>query len=326
MNNKFDVVTFGETMLRFTPPGLQRWEQTHSFEIHVGGSESNTAVGLARLGCRVSWISRLTDNALGRMIARTLIQHGVDTSSVIWTEEDRVGLYFLEEGRTPRGSQIIYDRRHSALTKIQRSDINESLFAPGNSRWFHCTGITPALSSAAADVTTYMLDRAKHAGWKLSFDINYRRKLWTPQQALAVCQPLIAQVDLLFSPLRDARELFSLGAHESVDQVLRALKDRFPNATVILTCGPDGALAFNGQRIYEQPAFVTEPIGRLGGGDAFTAGYLASYIRNDDIALALRYGAATAAMKYSIPGDLPLVDRYAVEALIALGETQQINR
>ncbi len=110
MTTRYDVITLGETMLRFTPPQLKRLEQTTGFDIEVGGTESNTAVGLARLGLNVAWLSRLTDNPLGRIIEQAIAKNGVDTSHIIWTDQDRVGLYFLEEGRIPRGSRVIYDR------------------------------------------------------------------------------------------------------------------------------------------------------------------------------------------------------------------------
>src|SRR5688500_13638874 len=109
-----DVVTMGETMLRFTPPGRTRLEQAHELQLHVGGSESNTAVGLARLGLRTAWFSRLPDTALGRLISGELARYGVDVQHIVWCNDSRVGLYFLEEGGPPRGSQVIYDRRDSA--------------------------------------------------------------------------------------------------------------------------------------------------------------------------------------------------------------------
>jgi 2-dehydro-3-deoxygluconokinase len=178
----YDVVTLGETMLRFTPPALRRLEQTHDFELHVGGSESNTSVGLARLGLKVAWLSRLTDNALGHIVARTIASHGADTSQVVWTPEDRVGLYFLEEGKAPRGSQVIYDRKDSAVSKMQPSDLPIYLFTQGNAKLFHTTGITLALSESAKATATKALELAKNAGWRVSFDVNYRAKLWTPKE------------------------------------------------------------------------------------------------------------------------------------------------
>ncbi len=140
---RYDVVTLGETMLRLTPPGLKRLEQAMSFEIEVGGTESNMAIGLARLGLKVLWLSRLTDNPLGRLIARTIASHGVDTSRVVWTADDRIGLYFLEEGRAPRGSKVTYDRRHSAISQMRPAELPVELFHADGARLLHLTGITP---------------------------------------------------------------------------------------------------------------------------------------------------------------------------------------
>src|SRR4051812_14873032 len=124
MQNKFDVVTLGETMLRLTPPLMKRLEQATTLDIAIGGSEYNTSVGLARLGLKVSWISRLTSNGLGSLIANTLRGYGVDTSFVSWTDQDRIGLYFLEEGLAPRGSTVVYDRANSALSRMQPDDLS----------------------------------------------------------------------------------------------------------------------------------------------------------------------------------------------------------
>ena len=150
MTPRFDVITLGETMLRLTPPALRRIEQTQTFDLEIGGSESNTSVGLARMGLKVAWVSRLTDNALGRLIARGIATQGVDVSQVVWTREHRIGVYFLEEGRPPRPSRVIYDRADSAFSHMTPADLPLSLFAPGGARLLHVTGITPALGPTTA--------------------------------------------------------------------------------------------------------------------------------------------------------------------------------
>ena len=125
----YDVVTFGETMLRLTPPHEQRIEQTKQFNIEVGGSESNTAVGLARLGLNVAWFSRLPNTPLGQMVAQQIRRYGVDTSHVVWADEDRLGLYFWEDAQPPRANQVIYDRQHSAVSRMESTELPDSLFA-----------------------------------------------------------------------------------------------------------------------------------------------------------------------------------------------------
>jgi 2-dehydro-3-deoxygluconokinase len=319
----YDVVTLGETMLRFTPPALRRLEQTLDFELHVGGSESNTAVGLARLGMKVAWLSRLTDNALGHIIARTIASHGVDTSRVVWTANDRVGLYFLEEGKAPRGSQVIYDRRDSAIAKMQPAELPDNVFQKDNAKLFHTTGITLAISQDAKATTTKAVELAKQAGWLVSFDVNYRRKLWTPEEASTGCEEVAKRADILFIPLRDAKTMYSL--NETPEEVLDFLARRFPQVIIVMTMSADGALAFANGTVYQQNAFKAEEVGRLGGGDSFSAGFLHSYLTHGNVAQALRWGAAVAALKYSIPGDFPLIQKQEVEALLGQNPLAQTS-
>ncbi len=322
----YDVVTFGETMLRFTPAKLQRFEQADAFEVHIGGSESNTAVGLARLGLRVRWLSRLTDNPLGHRITRAIAQHNVDTSAVVWTPEDRVGIYYLEEGVAPRGSQVVYDRRGSAISRMHPNELPRDIFQPGQGTLFHTTGITMALSDSTAATAELAMELAKQSGWLVSFDLNYRQKLWTPTEALARCELIMQQADLVFMPLRDARLLYSLPAEIPAEDVMRSLAARFPQTKLIMTLGNQGSMACDGNQIFTEAAFPAGEVGRLGGGDAFSAGFLYSYLAKPDLATALRWGNAAAAMKYSIPGDLPLFTHAEVAQLIERGSQTTLVR
>jgi 2-dehydro-3-deoxygluconokinase len=318
----WDVITLGETMLRLTPPGHKRLVQATNLEIEVGGSESNTAVGLACLGLRVAWLSRLTDNSLGRLIERTLSSYGVDTSQVKWTDRDRVGLYFLEEGKAPRGSSVVYDRANSALSRMQPSELPEEIFQPGKAKLLHLTGITPALGPEAAATAWKALELAKAAGWKISFDLNYRAKLWNPAQAHEGCRRFAAQSDLLIAPLGDARLIFGLDQTRTPQEVLDYLAREFPQASVVLTLGKAGAMGREpGGTTISQPVFEAEEVGRLGGGDAFAAGLIYGYLLSESrpgwLSPALRWGAAVAALKYTIPGDMPVIERSEAEALVA---------
>src|ERR1051325_7793260 len=189
-NDHMDLLTFGEAMVRLTPPGFQRIEQARSFDVHVGGGELNVAVAAARLGLSTQWISRLTENPLGRMIAGRAMEQGVDTSRVVWTPEDRAGLYFAELGAAPRASAVVYDRSGSAVSRIEPGS-NDWSGALTGVRWFHTSGNTPALRESAAAVTAESLVAAKKAGAKVSYDLNYRSKLWSPAQARAVQEPLL---------------------------------------------------------------------------------------------------------------------------------------
>ena len=312
---RYDVVTLGESMLRLTPPGFLRIEQTNSFDIWVGGTESNTAVGLSRLGMAVAWISRLPESPLGRYISNRVAQYGVDVSQVIWARDERLGIYFHEKAQDPRASEIIYDRQDSAMSRMQPRDLPASFFQPGSAELLHVTGITLAISETAAATANAALDMAKAAGWRCSFDTNYRSKLWSGAEAAAGCQIAMQLADVIFCPLGDYHALYG---EASADEALAHLAGRFPAALIVMTLGREGAIArtATGDTL-RQAAILAGEVGRIGGGDAFAAGFLYAWLRQDDVALALKWGVAMSAMKYTIHGDLPLVDREAVAALAA---------
>ncbi|MBE7554955.1 MAG: sugar kinase [Anaerolineales bacterium] len=320
----YDLVTLGETMLRFTPPDLKRLEQTTSFNLEIGGSESNLAIGLARLGLKVLWLSRLTHNPLGRFIEGAIARHGVDTTRIIWTESDRVGLYFLEEGPPPRQNTVIYDRKQSAMSQLRASELPVDLFLPNRARLLHLTGITPALSPTTAVAAQRALNLAKEAGWQVSFDFNYRRLLWSPAEALAGCQPFLEAADLIFAPLNDVRLLYGLDPSVTPEQILALLRGHYPQATLVVTLGKEGAIGGEpGGPVVRQAAFPTEMVDPLGGGDAFAAGFLYQYLTGEASAgrmsKALLWGAAMAALKYTIPTDIPWLSQAEVESLVQRG-------
>jgi 2-dehydro-3-deoxygluconokinase len=324
---EYDVITLGETMLRFTPPNLKRIEQTTSFDVEVGGSESNLAVGLARLGMKPLWLSRLTDNSLGHLIEQTIAKFGVDTSRVIWTAEDRVGLYFLEEGKAPRGSRVVYDRRESAISRMRPSELPVNLFQANRARLLHLSGITPALSQTLALTARQAQKLASEAGWLLSFDLNHRTQLWSPEQALAGCTPFLQAADIILAPYSDVCLVFDLDrGSTSSEQALAVLRERFPQATIVLTLGGKGSIGSEPDGpITRQDAFPAEPVGRLGAGDAFAAGFLYGFLSETEpetrLARALRRGAAMAALKFSIPGEFAVLRRDEVESLMEYGTT-----
>src|SRR5262245_57946074 len=169
-----DVVTFGEAMVRLSPPNFRRLEQSTSLDLQVGGAELNTAVALARLGRSSAWVSRLTDNPLGRLIANRAREAGVDTRFVQFTNDDRVGLYFLEFGAAPRASSVLYDRKDAAIAQVKPDTIRWSEVFAG-AKWFHLTGITPALSASAAATTREALAAARSAGVRVSIDLKIGR-------------------------------------------------------------------------------------------------------------------------------------------------------
>src|SRR5262245_39627052 len=193
-----EVVTFGEAMIRLSPPNFRRLEQARSLDLFVGGAELNTAAALARLGRSAAWVSRLTRNPLGRLIANHAREAGVSTEYVVWTDEDRVGVYFLEFGAAPRASSVLYDRKGAAVANVRPGMIDwNGVFA--GSRWFHVTGITPALSPTAAETTREALRAARAAGVRTSIDLNYRAKLWTTADAGRWMSEFMGSCDVLIT-------------------------------------------------------------------------------------------------------------------------------
>jgi 2-dehydro-3-deoxygluconokinase len=336
-----DLVTFGEAMVRLTPPAFQRLEQAHSFDAYVGGGELNVAVAAARLGVSSRWVSRLPENALGRMIANRAREQGVD-AHVEWTADDRAGLYFVELGAAPRASSVLYDRAASAISRVTPGSIDwASVFA--GARWYHVSGITPALSEAAAKVTAESLAAAKKAGLTVSYDLNYRSKLWSGQKARAVQEPLMEHVDVLITTEEDTRVVFGIGAEtkddyahvdaESHAEVARALEKRFEVSAVAITLRENPRVLLNSWsaivaadgKIHAAPRYEVEVVDRIGAGDAFSGGLIVSRLENRGWDDAVRFATATSALKHSIPGDFCLVTRNEVDQLLR-GASLRVSR
>jgi 2-dehydro-3-deoxygluconokinase len=312
MAKAVDVVTFGETMVRLNPPGYGRLEEAVTLEVRIGGAESNCAVALARLGLRVAWWSRLPANPLGRRIENEIRRWGVDTSGVLWDEtpDARAGVYFLDFGVAPRGIDVYYDRAFSSVTRIRREELDVKRVR--DARLLHLTGITPALSDACADAVTFLIAQAKRAGTAVSFDVNYRAKLWTPDAARRALEPLLPQADVLFCPLSDAALLFDLRGDGP--SVARAFRARYGVGTAVVTCGGDGAAACDAEGDWSAtPHELASVVDRVGAGDAFDAGVLMGWLQGD-LPLGMEYGTTMAALKHTMPGDLLLSTRAEIEA------------
>ncbi len=306
-----DCITIGETMWRLSPPGSERIEQARQLDIHIGGAESNLAVALARLGKQVAWWSRLPDNPLGRHVANGLRAHQVNVSGVKWSE-GRLGTYFVEFAPNPRPTQVLYDRADSAASKMQPDDFNWEVLK--TSRWIHLTGITPALSQSCLETMRRAVHEANAAGTSISFDLNYRAKLWTPEQAKVILDELAPQCTLVIAAKRDIETIFQITGE--YDYVLRQLRQRWNGAAIVLTQGANGTSAYDGDGLYHAAAFqVPNPI-RIGAGDAFDAGLLYALLEGKPLAQALVYGNAVAALKLTMPGDIALISRQEVETFL----------
>lgn len=332
----FDVVTFGEAMIRFSPPNFQRLEQANSLEVQIGGGELNVAVGVSRLGLKSAWVSRLPKNPLGRLMENRVRQAGVDTSNILWASDGRLGLYFVEFGAAPRASSVLYDRAHSAASAIKPGEVDWKRVLTG-AKWFHSSGITPALSDSAAQVTREAVEAARQAGATVSYDLNYRGKLWTPEKAQAVQEPLMEFVDVLITTEEDTGVVFKIKAQgatddrgfqqissESYKEVARRLQEKFGFKAVAVTLRENPlvwrntwtAIAYAEGKFYEDVKYELEIVDRVGGGDSFSAGFIYGFLARKSYADAVRYGNAFSALKHTNPGDFNWATLQEVENLL----------
>jgi 2-dehydro-3-deoxygluconokinase len=325
-----EIITFGEAMIRLSPPNFRRLEQTDSLDMQVGGAGLNTAVALARLGRRSAWVSRLTDNPLGRLIANRAREAGVSTEHVVWTNEDRVGLYFLEFGAAPRASSVLYDRRGAAIAGVRPGTVPwPQVFA--GARWFHVTGITPALGAGAAETTREALAAARAAKVTTSMDLNYRAKLWTTAEAGRCMTELMQFCDFLITTEEDIEKVFGIRGQDYVEAAAQVAK-RFPVRGVAITLRENPlvwknswtAMLYHDGHALRTRTYEVEIVDRLGAGDSFAAGFIHGLLDGDP-QKGLDWGVATSALKHSIPGDFAWVTRDEVEALLK-GAGMRISR
>lgn len=324
MGHNHDLVTFGETMIRLSPPGHQRLEQAEQLDVHVGGSELNVAVAAQRLGLGTSYVTKLTRNPLGRMIENKAREHGVDTSHILWTDEDRVGSYFVEFGASPRPNSVLYDRKDSAIARIHAGEVDWEAAFKG-AKLFHTSGITPALSQSAAEATKEALKQAKQAGLKVSIDLNYRARLWPQERAREVMTELMNYTDILITTEEDTERVFGITG-SSYEEVAGELATRFHLEAVAITLRETPsvwrntwtAIVYADEKIYRGSKFDIEVVDRVGSGDSFSGGFLFGYLRDGPTAAA-RYGVAVSALKQTNPGDLCWASLEEVERLLEGG-------
>lgn len=317
-----DLVTFGETMLRLSPPRDERMENARSLDAQAAGAESNVAVAAQRLGADSVWLSKLPDTPLGKRVVNELHWHGIDTD-VVWTDEGRQGVYFLEQAGKPRGHEIIYDREDSAITTATPDELATGSIE--DARAFHVSGITPALSNRLAETTANLMSLAGKAGTKVTFDVNYRAKLWPPDRARAMLTKLFPAVDVLVVASRDARTVLDVDGE--AQSIAHHLASKWEFDTVIVTRGDHGAIALHDGVLHEQPVFEADTLDPIGTGDAFVGGYLARRLDGDDVPTALEHAAATAALKRTMPGDVAAVTLDEVREVIEQAdEDRDISR
>lgn len=317
------VITFGEAMVRFTPPVYRRLEQTRTLEVFIGGAELNTSVALARFGTKVAWVSRLTNNELGRMIAGQAREAGVNDGHILWTDEDRVGLYFFELAGAPRANNVIYDRKGSAISMVTSGMFQwKEIFA--GARWFHVSGITPALSPTTAQVTTEALRTAKEAGLTVSFDLNYRSKLWSEAEASHWMKDNMQYCDLVCTGKKDAKNMLELEG-DSPEEVAKDLRKKFGVKMVAMPKRKGKRQWKNSYTVnlYTKDGTVStasydiDVVDRLGAGDAFVGGFIHGMLTTGDPQQSLDLGVASGAFKHTIPGDFSCFTPTEIQTLLA---------
>ena len=333
------IVTFGEIMLRLATSGHQRFIQSSSLNTTFGGGEANVAVSLANYGLEADFVTRLPNNDIAEWCIAELRKHKVSTQNIIRGGE-RLGIYFLETGAVARASKVVYDRAHSSISEITPGMINwREIFK--DTQWFHWTGITPALSQAAADACLEAIQIANEMGITVSTDLNYRKNLWKyGKEAFEIMPALVEGCDIILGNEEDAEKVFGIKpesfdvAHTGgevnageFESVCKQLQSRFPRAKkVIITLRGSinadhntwGGCLFSEGKLYQSRRYdITHIVDRVGGGDSFMGGLiygLISFPESDQ--KALDFAVAASALKHTIPGDFNLVSTTEVEALL----------
>jgi 2-dehydro-3-deoxygluconokinase len=340
------VVTFGEIMLRLSTPGFERFYQSKQFVINFGGGEGNVAVSLANYGMESYFVTRLPRNEIGQSAINFLRQYGVHTEYIARGGE-RIGIYFLETGASQRPSKVVYDRAHSAISEIQSGEIDwNEVFK--DAKWFHWTGITPALGKNTQTALKEACITAKNAGVDISCDLNFRKKLWAEKEAQSVMQPLMEYVDVCIANEEDAEKSLGLKAgtsdvdkgdlkEEAYFNVARQLKSQYKFKSVAITLRESFSASRNGWSAlllddknckdgYRSKRYDIQIVDRVGGGDSFSGGLIYGLLKKDDTKEALEFAVAASCLKQTIPGDFNLVSAEEVEKLAKGSGSGRVER
>ena len=339
------VVTFGEVMMRLAPPGYQRFVQAGSFDVTYAGGEANVAASLAQFGFDAYFVSKLPKHEIGQACRCFLQKYGIKTDHVKM-DGDRLGVYFLEAGASQRASKVIYDRKDSAIAKVQPGEFDWAGIFAGK-ELFHITGITPALSDSAAEVSLEAVKAAKKAGLTVSCDLNYRKNLWSPQKAGEVMTGLMPFVDIAIANEEDAENVFGIKADNTdvhsgkIDeagyrQVCRRVAQSFGLKKVAITLRESYSASDNGWSavLYDSvtDAFFTSKkynihiVDRVGGGDSFGGGLIYALLSGMDGQGAIEFAVAASCLKHTIPGDFNLVSLAEVKTLLKGDGSGRVQR
>lgn len=338
------MIAFGELMLRLNPPGNERIVQASSFEVRYTGAEANVAVMLVGLGVRASCVSKVPDTEIGQACINYLRRFGIDTQYVV-RGGGRLGLFYLEAGASQRPSKVIYDRDQSALRDALPSEFDwDAIFEDAD--WFHFSGTAPALGDAVRAVLRDGLLAARSKGIRVSCDLNYRARLWSPSEARTVMTSLMPYVDVLIGNEEDAEKVFGIRAEgsdvvrgelnlTSHEQVAAELARRFDLRYVATTLRRSvsasvnhwAGILFDGSEHYVSRSYEINPVvDRVGSGDSFSAGLIFGLLQNLSSQDCVEFAAAGSCLKHSIPGDFNLVSLQEIEMLLAGDSSGRVQR
>lgn len=341
------VITFGEIMLRLKSPGYERFFQSPSLEATFGGGEANVAVSLANYGMDTAFVTVLPKNDIGEACKRELCGFGVDTSKIV-RKDGRMGIYYLETGAVQRPSKVIYDRAGSTIAEAKPGDIDWEFVFEG-ATWFHLTGITPAISQGAADLSLEAVKAAKKLGVHVSCDLNYRKNLWKyGKRADEVMTELVRYVDTVIANEEDFQKSLGLSAESSsaveegqIDvelykKIASSAMEKYPNIKrVAITLRESrsanhndwSACLYNGKDFFLSRKYsITDIVDRVGGGDSFGGGLIYGLNTYEDEKTALEFAVAASCLKHTIPGDYNRVSASEVESLMKGSGTGRVQR
>lgn len=322
----------GEIMLRLSTPGYERFTQANSFDVVYGGGEANVAVSLANYGLDAYFVSKVPNNPIGQSAENHLRRFGVHTDYIA-KGGNRLGIYFLETGASMRPSKVVYDRANSAIAEADVSDFDfDAIFK--DAQWFHFSGITPAISDQAAILTEEALKAAKKHGVTVSVDLNYRKKLWTPEKAKEIMTNLMQYVDVCIGNEEDAEKVLGFKPGntdvtkgelelQGYKDIFKQMKDKFNFSYVVTTLRESysasdngwSALIYDGNEYYRSKKYDIRIVDRVGGGDSFAGGLIYGLLSGKDFKDALEFAVAASALKHTIPGDFNMVSTEEVENL-----------
>lgn len=341
MANK--IVTFGEIMLRLTPPNYLRFVQADSFDVTYGGGEANVATSLANYGEDAYFVTKVPDHPIGQSAINHLRRYGVNTSFIVKGGE-RLGIYFNEIGASQRPSLVVYDRSHSSIAEAKAEDFDWEKILEG-AKWFHFTGITPALGDNVADICLDAVKTARELGVTVSCDLNYRKKLWSKEKAGKVMSELMKYVDVSIGNEEDAHDVFGIKAgksdvtagelcEEGYRDVARQLQERFSLKGVAITLRESfsasdngwSALYYDGKEYYRSRRYKVHIVDRVGGGDSFGGGLI--YALNNGYAPqdAVEFAVAASCLKHTIVGDFNHMTVKEVENLAKGDASGRVQR